>query len=288
MGSMKIILDSTGDIPFEWLKEKDITNIPLHILWEDPQETEEDIREISEIQKYWERIQTRAIPSKTSQPTPAEFSVLYEKILKEGYSEILSVCVSSTMSGTYSSAEIAAKNFPGKIEVIDTKMASSANALVCRRARELSDQGFAVGKVKATLEKEIKEHRFGAYFYVSDFEFLKKGGRVSRFASFLGSMLKLRVSIFIAEDGNMLPFAKNKGVQKTQDSLIKAAKSVFPENSKVNLVMVYTINPEEAKSLQAKLSSVYQIQQVLYSPMGKVISSHVGPYATGFGIEKIS
>ncbi|HQC38054.1 MAG TPA: DegV family protein, partial [Thermotogota bacterium] len=169
----------------------------------------------------------------------------------------------------------------------DTKLASAANALIARRARELADQKVSARRIKDILDREIKEHRFGAYFYVSDFEFLKKGGRISRFASFIGSMLKLKVALHISDDGNLLPFAKNKGTEKTHDSLIKAALSLYPEKSKVNLIMVYTTSTEEAQLLSAKLKEVYQVESLLYSPMGKVISSHVGPYATGFGIERI-
>jgi DegV family protein with EDD domain len=288
MNSMKIILDSTGDIPFEWFKEKDVENIPLHVLWENPNETEDDIRVSEEIERYWGKIQSRPNTPKTSQPTPAEFSALFSKAFQEGYTEVLALCLSSKMSGTYNSAEIAARDFPGKVEVVDTKLASAANALIARRARELADQKIAVRRIKEILDREISEKRFGAYFYVSDFEFLKKGGRISKFASFLGNMLKLRVSLFISDDGNLMPFAKNKGTEKTHDALLKAVLNVYPEKSRINLVMVYTINTEEAKILYNRLSEIYTVADVNYSPMGKVISSHVGPYATGFGIERIS
>jgi len=287
MNSMKIILDSTGDIPFEWFAEKDVDNIPLHVLWEQPSESEDDLRDKEEIERFWEKIRSRPLPPKTSQPTPGEFSALFKKAFDEGYSEVLALCISSKMSGTYNSAEIAARDFPDKVEIVDTKLASAANALIARRARELADQKVSARRIKDILDREIKEHRFGAYFYVSDFEFLKKGGRISRFASFIGSMLKLKVALHISDDGNLLPFAKNKGTEKTHDSLIKAALSLYPEKSKVNLIMVYTTSAEEAQLLSAKLKEVYQVESLLYSPMGKVISSHVGPYATGFGIERI-
>ncbi|MGB4200987.1 MAG: DegV family protein, partial [Thermotogota bacterium] len=68
---------------------------------------------------------------------------------------------------------------------------------------------------------------------------------------------------------------------------IKAALSLYPERAKVNLIMVYTIAADEARLLSEKLKKVYQVENLVFSPMGKVISTHVGPYATGFGIERI-
>jgi len=287
MNSLKIILDSTGDIPFEWAAKIDVENIPLHVLWDQPSETEDDFRDQEQINQFWEKLQARPQPPKTSQPTPGEFSTLYKKAFDEGYSEILALCISAKMSGTYNSAEIAARDYPGNIEIVDSKMASAANALLARRARELADQKVSARRIKDILDREIKERRFGAYFYVSDFEFLKKGGRISGFASFIGSMLKLKVALHLSEDGILVPFAKNKGVEKTHDSLIKAALSLYPERSKVNLIMVYTIAADEARLLSEKLKKVYQVENLVFSPMGKVISTHVGPYATGFGIERI-
>ena len=134
----------------------------------------------------------------------------------------------------------------------------------------------------------MEQKRFGAFFYVSNFNFLRKGGRVSRFASFVGTMLNLRVSIFINDDGEMIPFGKSRGTKKAQKLVISKAQEFFPHGSKVRLTMVHSRNEEECLKLQKMLESEYQVVESIITPMGKVISSHVGPGTAGFGIERLS
>jgi len=156
------------------------------------------------------------------------------------------------------------------------------------RASELLAEGMDVLKAKDELMKEIENKRFGAFFYVSNFNFLRKGGRVSRFASFVGTMLNLRVSIFINENGEMIPFGKSRGTKKAQKLVISKSHEFFPQGTKVRLTMVHSRNEEECENLLKMLKSEYEVVESVYTPMGKVISSHVGPGTAGFGIEKLS
>ncbi|MFP4461581.1 MAG: DegV family protein [Thermotogota bacterium] len=288
MEKTKIIVDSTGDIPLEWIKKMDVEVIPLHILWEERGINEDDSRNYDDLKQYWDDLDKEDDLPKTSQPTPVEFKNRYDRFFEEGYSSIIVITLSSTLSGTYNSAIIAAKEYGDKVQVIDSKTASSAIALFVYRTSELLSQGLDVIRVRDQLLREMDEKRFGAFFYVSNFNFLRKGGRVSRFASFVGTMLNLRVSIFVNEEGNLIPFGKSRGTKKAQKLVISKAQEFFPQGSKVRLTMVHSRNEEECRKLLKMLENEYDVAESIITPMGKVISSHVGPGTAGFGIEKIA
>jgi len=285
MSKIKLILDSTGDIPLNWVKKLDVDNIPLHVLWEDNNTSEDDIRDFESIKNYWDKLETCEALPKTSQPTPVEFKNLFEKAFSEGYDQIFVVCLSSAMSGTFNSAEIASREYSDKVAVFDSRLASAANAVVIRRARELAEMGKDVFEIKEIIQRERSEHRFGAYFYVSNFNFLVKGGRVSKFAGFVGGLLNLRVSIFIDDNGNMIPFGKSRGSKKAQKNLLAELKKMIPEGESIVLTMVNSDNMEEAEELAELLKKKYDVKEIEFTPMGKVISSHVGPGTAGFGVE---
>ncbi|HPF16657.1 MAG TPA: DegV family protein [Thermotogota bacterium] len=288
MERTKILVDSTGDMPLEWIKKMDVDVIPLHILWEERGINEDDSRNYDDLKQYWDDLDKEEDLPKTSQPTPVEFKQRYDRYFEEGYAAVMVITLSSSLSGTYNSAIIAAKEYGERIQVIDSKTASSAIALMVYRASELLAEGMDVLKAKDELMKEIENKRFGAFFYVSNFNFLRKGGRVSRFASFVGTMLNLRVSIFINENGEMIPFGKSRGTKKAQKLVISKSHEFFPQGTKVRLTMVHSRNEEECENLLKMLKSEYEVVESVYTPMGKVISSHVGPGTAGFGIEKLS
>ena len=272
MERTKIIVDSTGDMPLEWIKKMDADVIPLHILWEERGINEDDNRNYDDLKKYWDDLDNEEDLPKTSQPTPVEFKQRYDRFFEEGYSSIFVITLSSALSGTYNSAIIAAKEYGDKVQVIDSKTASSAIALMVYRTSELLSEGLDVVSVKEKMLKEMEEKRFGAFFYVSNFNFLRKGGRVSSFASFVGTMLNLRVSIFINDEGEMIPFGKSRGTKKAQKLVIKKAQEFFPQGSRVRLTMVHSRNEDECNKLLKMLESEYEVVESIITPMGKVIS----------------
>ncbi|KUK91968.1 MAG: DegV family protein, partial [Thermotogales bacterium 46_20] len=135
MSRVKLVLDSTADVPEEWLSKYDIAMIPLHITWPDGK-IEDDTRERDSVVEYWRTLEKASEFPKSSQPTPAEFTALYRNIKREGYDEIVVLTLSSAMSGTYNSALIAARDSNIPVHVIDTKKASAAATLIAKRARE--------------------------------------------------------------------------------------------------------------------------------------------------------
>lgn len=288
MAKYKILLDSTSDFPKELLNEWDVDIVPLYVNWPNGEVEKDDTRDIEELKKFYDKLRNARELPKSSQPSVEDWKQKYTEIQKQGYDGILVITISSAMSGTYNSARLAAQEVSIPVRVVDSKMASTAISPMARYARKLFELGVDLEKVAEELEKKIAAKGFGAFFFVQDFNFLVKGGRVSRFAGFVGSLLKIRVGIYINEEGNMVPFAKARGLKAIIDELVKkAGEEGFKKGDTVDLYMVSCDNMEEAKEIEKVLLEIFKVKNVYYTPTGKVISMHVGPGQAGFGIEKL-
>jgi len=284
---VKILIDSTSDFPKEQLKPWDVDIVPLYVTWPDGTVEKDDTREFDELTKFYEKLKSAQELPKSSQPSIEDWRVKYEEAKRQGYEGVLVITISSAMSGTFNSATLAANEVDIPVKVIDSKRASTAISPMVRYARELLELGADLDKTAEELQKKIYAKGFGAFFYVQDFNFLVKGGRVSKFAGFVGSLLKIRVGIYINDEGNMVPFTKARGFKAIVDELLKKAEEEgFKPGSTVDLYMVSCDNMEELKEIEQILRKVYKVKNVYYTPTGKVISMHVGPGQAGFGIEK--
>ncbi len=284
---VKILIDSTSDFPKEKLKAWDVDIVPLYVTWPDGTVEKDDTREFDELKKFYERLKSASELPKSSQPSIEDWKLRYEEAQKQGYEGVLVITISTAMSGTFNSASLAAKEVNIPVRVVDSRRASTAISPMVRYARELLELGLDLEQAAQELEKKINAKGFGAFFYVQDFNFLVKGGRVSRFAGFVGSILKIRVGIYINDEGNMVPFTKARGFKSIVDEILKKAEEEgFQPGSTVDLYMVSCDNMEELKEIESILKKVYKVKNVYYTPTGKVISMHVGPGQAGFGIEK--
>ena len=281
---LKIIVDSTSDIYPKWVEKYDIDISPLKVVWENG-ETENDSRDKDDILKFYEKLKASEKLPKTSQPSVEDFKELYEKAEKEGYDEILAICLSSKLSGTVNSANLATQYTKSKVKVVDTKLASAVIGLIASEARKLYDSGMNIDEVADKLTEKIDKREFLAIFYVSDFNFLIKGGRISRVQGFIGGTLKVKPCITFNEEGQMIPFKKPIGEKKAQLTLLEKAREFIPKGSKVRVCMINADNEKGAESLVKLLKEEYDIVEIESTFMGKVITTHVGPGTAGFGIQ---
>ncbi|HHF08942.1 MAG TPA: DegV family protein [Kosmotoga arenicorallina] len=281
----KIMLDSTADIPRDWIEKLDITTIPLHLTWPNGTQEDDDSRDLSVIKDFWRRLEISEKLPTTSQPSPGEIRSLYEKAFEDGYEEILVLCISTGISGTYNTAKMVAEEFDKPIYVVDTKKASAINSLVAKRARELISEGKNAEESGKILEREIAEGRYHAVFYVSKFDFLVKGGRVSKFQGFVGNLLSINVGLYIKhESGALIPFKKVRGEKKAQTMLLNKILEEVPKGSTVDVILVHADNENGINALKKLLEDTYVIRKMTTSIMGKIISTHVGPGTAGFGL----
>lgn len=283
---IKIFVDSTADMAQDWFERLDADMIPLKVIWPDGSQ-EDDTRNPSELMNFYEKISKTSELPKTSQPTVFEFLQRYRNAEQSGYEGIVVLTLSSKMSGTANSAATAAKEAKIPVEIFDTKLASAVIPLVARRARELANQGMNPKEIVEQLQKDRNGKRFQAIFYVSDFSFLVKGGRVSKIQGFFGTVLKFKVGVWINEEGEMIPFGRSRGKSRAYDMLIEQSGKYIPFGSKVILCMINANAEDEAKELLEKMREKYVVTDASFHMTGKVITTHVGPGMCGFGIEAI-
>ncbi|SHH37431.1 DegV family protein [Thermosipho atlanticus] len=286
MGKTKIIVDSTSDIPVDWLKKYDIDVVPLHIVWPDGESEPDNVRSESELNEFYKKLENiEAIPT-TSQPSVLQFKEAYERVINEGYDSILVLTISTKMSGTFNSASLAASEFDIPIEVVDTKMASAIISNMARYARELLERGMDVKEVARKVREERENDRFHAIFYVSDFNFLVKGGRVNRVTGFVGNLLKIKVGIFINDEGEMIPFDKARGFRKAYDMILsKMEEEGIKIGQKIGIIGVHCNAKSNIDEMLKLIKERYDVEYFEYTNTGKVISTHVGLGMAGFGVE---
>ena len=214
MEKIKIITDSTLDLPADLIKEKGIEVLPLLINF--GEESYLDGVEIN-IHQMLERIEKDNILPTTAQVTPNRFEEVFKKYLDEGY-KIVALLLSSEMSGTYQSACIA-KNMleSDDIVVIDSKNVTSGLGVLALKACEFRDNGDSIIEIEEKIKVLIPKVRSSLGF--ESLENLVKGGRLSKTAGTIGSVLGLRL-ILEVKDGKMAVKDKVRGSKKALKKII--------------------------------------------------------------------
>ena len=220
MEKIKIITDSTLDLPVELIREKNIEVLPLLINF--GEESYLDGVEIT-TKEMIDKINATGILPTTAQVTPNRFEETFKKYLDEGY-KIVVLTLSSDMSGTYQSACIAKDMLESDdIVVIDSRNVTSGLGLLVLKACELRDKGLGIKEIEEEILKAIPKVKSSLNF--ESLENLVRGGRLSKTAGTIGSVLGLRL-ILEVKDGKMSVIDKVRGSKKALKKLISDFESV--------------------------------------------------------------
>lgn len=220
MEKIKIITDSTLDLPAELIREKNIEVLPLLINF--GEESYLDGVEIT-TKEMIDKINATGILPTTAQVTPNRFEETFKKYLDEGY-KIVALTLSSDMSGTYQSACIAKDMLESDdVVVIDSRNVTSGLGLLVLKACELRDKGLGIKEIEEEILKAIPKVKSSLNF--ESLENLVRGGRLSKTAGTIGSVLGLRL-ILEVKDGKMSVKDKVRGSKKALKKLISDFESV--------------------------------------------------------------
>lgn len=271
---MRIVSDSTADLPISIIDEYNVEIVPLRVHF--GEEVFLDWVEMKP-EKFYDKLTSTDILPRTSQPSPADFVKKYKEI-GEGET-IISIHISSNLSGTYQSAMMARDMLPEMdIHVFDTKLASMAHGAVvmeaARAAREDKSREEVLHLVKEMIDK-VK-----VYFMVNTFEYLQKNGRIGRAQAMLGSLLKVK-PILTLEDGIVTPKEKARGRSKALDRLVKICLDEFGSKNPVKIALIHGNVLEEALKLKEMVEGVFKFEEAVISDLGAVIGSHTGPGVVG-------
>lgn len=278
MEKIKIITDSTLDLPSNLIKEKNIEVLPLLINF--GEESYLDGVEIN-TKEMLDKIENEDILPTTAQVTPNRFEEVFKKYLDEGY-KIVTLVLSSDMSGTYQSACIA-KNMldTDDIVVIDSRNVTSGLGVLALKACEFRDNGDNIFEIEEKIKNIIPKVKSSLSF--ESLENLVRGGRLSRTVGAIGSVLGLRL-ILEVKDGQMALKDKVRGSKKA----LKKVISDF-ENANVDInspiVLLEILNEE----IYSGLKKYFEENNINYidAKVGCTVGIHSGTRACGiFFIEK--
>lgn len=276
-----IVTDSTSDLTPELMGDLNIDIIPLKI-----KIGEDYYKDGIELTKrdFWKRVTSESIIPKTSQPSPAEFKEIYERLFKKGYKKIISIHISSKLSGTQQAARVA-KGMVARgenITIVDSKAVAMSLGYQVLEAARMAREGMSEENILSRLEQ--LQDRIKLYFVVNDISYLEKGGRIGRASSVIGGFLKVK-PILKLENGEISVQGKvfgESGALGYMERLIRA------ESKKTSMIL-YTawggtrkelLNADEIKNQQ---SGNNKIEYRGRFEIGATIGAHSGP-GYGFAI----
>ncbi|GKX67725.1 DegV family protein [Inconstantimicrobium mannanitabidum] len=272
MEKIKIITDSTADIPMSIFREKDIEVLPLLINF--GEESYLDGVEINP-KHMFKRIEEEDVLPTTAQVTPNRFYDCFKKYLEEGY-KIVSIHLSSNMSGTYQSACIAKNMLETEdIEVIDSQNVTSGLGLLVLKAHELKEQGINIHEIKEQLD--IIKDKISASLAFESLDNLVRGGRISKTAGVIGSVLGIRL-ILDVQDGMMAVKNKVRGSKKAIRTIIEE----FESSDRTPDELVALLNAENEEIFEGlKKYLVENNIEHIECEVGCSVGIHSGPKAAG-------
>jgi DegV family protein with EDD domain len=270
--TIKIVTDTLSDITGDLVTQLGITVVPLYVRF--GEEVYRDRVDITSEDFYRRLVNEPKLPS-TTQPTPNDFTNVFQKLAKET-DEILVIVVSSKLSGTYQSAMQAKDYLEGKcrVEVVDSLTVAMGQGLIVAAAVDAVKKGANLDQVVDMVRKAHQRSHLFAYF--DTLKYLAKGGRIGKAKEFLGAMLSVK-QILTVSDGEMAPLTRVRSMRAGLDYFTGVVASY---QGKIDgLAVEHTTNPEDADVLVERLGAVYPKERILRSIISPVIGTYSGPNA---------
>jgi DegV family protein with EDD domain len=273
---VSVVTDTAADLPDEVVRAHGIRLIPMTLVTEDA--VYRDRFDISADDFAQRMLNHDELPT-TSQPAPQAFLDVYARAAEDGEA-VVAVVVGSALSGTYGSAEAAARTFDdAPVHLIDSRGASLLQGLLTLKAVELAEAGMAPSDIVRAINA-IRD-RSGILFTVETFDRLLASGRVGRGKALLGSMLGLRPILGLTSEGRVKPFGKAIGNERVIAALLNLVHAQVGEAKQFRLGVVHVACPERAKQITGLLRERYGDVEILEHPATPVIATHLGPGAWG-------
>jgi len=270
---IKIVTDSTADVPETLLEKYDIRVVPISI-----QFAQETYREGIEIDRptFYRKLE-ECMPT-SSQPSPGEFHEVFEQLSGEGHS-ILTTTVTSKHSGTYESALLAKSMLPdADIEVFDSLSISIGTGFQALAAARAAEEGKTMAEILQRLE--VIRSRMNLFYTPATTKYLERSGRVGKLAGALGSLLRVKPMVKV-EDGTMEAFEKVRTRAKAIDRLVELTEQAVGTTDPVGLAVIHAEALGEAEAVRARLESSFNCQEMHVVDLACSLAVHGGPGIIG-------
>ena len=269
-----IVTDSTATIPPEQAAARGIVVVPLQVVIGAKSYDEGAEGATPELVA---KALADFVPVSTSRPNPATMVEVYEGLARDGADEIISIHLSGEMSGTFESAQLAAKQVEVKVTVLDSRQVGVATGYAALSAADVLDAGGSAAE--AAQAARDRAASAVSLFYVDTLEYLRRGGRIGAAAALLGGALAVKPLLGIV-DGKVAQFERvrtgARALARLEDLAVEAAGE-----SSVDVCVAHLANPERAEQLAARLSERLadglEGREIWCGELGAVLGAHVGP-----------
>ena len=268
---VKVVTDSTADLPDQLVQELGITVVPVYVRFGD--KVYRDRVDISE-DEFYERLTHDPVHPNTTQPTPQDFADVYQKLSQEAEG-IISIHISAKLSGTCNSALMAKEMMETgcPIEVVDSETLTMSLGLIAIVAATAAKAGGSLEEVVEEVKQTIP--KIHLVFLLDTLKYLAKGGRIGKVKALLGSVLSVK-PILAIKDGELVPVSQVRTRAKGIDKLFDFAKNAADIQ---DLAVVYNTTPDEAQNLAERIGSVFDREKIRIARLGPGLGVHGGPGA---------
>ena len=269
--TVHVVTDSTADIPLEQAEASGITIVPLTVFFGD--DAYSDNVELDNAGFYQKLQESKTLP-RTSQPSPAAFQAAYTRLIEAGATGILSIHLSSGLSGTYQSACTARDTLDEKlktvpIEVVDSQSISVGMSHAILQAAEKARKGVGLEEIKAyVVSEQTRSHILAV---LDTLEYVKRGGRIGGARALLGNMLSVKPIVSL-KDGAVVPVEQPRTRNKAYARIAQLVKEMEP----LEYLAIAESNDEVGSQLTTVLQTVYHKEIPRYK-LGAVLGTHTGP-----------
>lgn len=273
--AVKVVTDSTSDLPAELARKWDITVVPATVQF--GQESYRDGVDLK-ADEFFDKLKASAELPTTSQPSVNEFLDAYRGLMEKG-DEVVSIHISERVSGTLDSARQARELIreEGGVEIIDSRHWSVAMALIVVEAAEAAQAGRDFSSVVAVTRDAIA--RAGLLAIADTLEYAARGGRVGKAQYLLASVLQIKPVLEI-KDGELYPVERTRTRRRALQRLVELLEARGPVEK---AAIGHAASPEDAALLAQRLKPLVFNPSILTCTIGPVIGTHTGPGAVGVG-----
>jgi len=281
MAKVRIVTDSTADLPQELVDKYGITVVPLKVFFGSV--CFQDGIDLTKEEFFQRMASSKELPT-TSQPTPAEFAEVYRPMMDDG-AEVVSIHISSLMSGTMQSAQLA-KTMLGYegLEIIDSRAVSVVLGMIVLSAARAAQAGYAKAEVLALVHSIMANHKI--YFMVDTLENLQRGGRIGKAQAFLGTVLNVKPVCTIKE-GVIHPQEKVRGRKKALGRMVQLLSEGF-KDEKVFCFLTHGNDPEGLAYTKGLVRDHLNCGEIIDNQMGSVVGTHAGPGIQGVSVCRLA
>ncbi|MCK9535991.1 MAG: DegV family protein [Bacilli bacterium] len=234
--------------------------------------------------EFYQKLKTSAVIPSTSAPTIGEAMALMDRLIDEGYTDVIMYSISYKLSSIGQMVETLIDDYKEKIKiyVVDTKLATYMQGYIAVRAKEMAEAGKSVLEILDYSNYLIDNQH--AYFIVDDLNYLVKNGRLSGAAGFVGNLLRIKPVLELTKDGRIVSKLKVKTHKKAVETALNMFFDEVKDAKKVKMMVYHTEREEEAEEyadrLKKECSNAYEVEVHMVTP---AVGAHIGCGIIGFG-----